>query len=422
MRLLERVDILENTTDNLLQQLLASSTIESVEVALHKAMKQKEIKDFSIKQMGTPPKFERKKKGDKYQEQYRYSIRIDGRQISFTGKTEEIIYQKVWDYFHTGKAPSKKNATLKEVFIEYYEVRKRDKSKTSETVRMDKITWNRFFNNHKFANTPIKDISVLDLKEFFGDITQKGLLKRKAVDKPRSLLKAIYDYAIPNYCEHNIVNEINLGNYHYDMSENNDIYTDEEVVILLEHIRSCPQWVYSLAIRLMFCFNMRIGELRALTWNDVDLENRVVKIWHQMSKQEVNGVQTYVDVPYTKGNKKTGIRMLPISDEAIKILEELKTINGDKPYVLQATNGAKLPIATDKFNKHLKRYCEECGVTYRSSHKIRFLGITKLFEAGVDEVTIQKSAGHSNIEMTRHYNRDRRDLQVDRNVWNNLFS
>ncbi|MGN0401715.1 MAG: tyrosine-type recombinase/integrase [Acetatifactor sp.] len=58
---------------------------------------------------------------------------------------------------------------------------------------------------------------------------------------------------------------------------------------------------------------------------------------------------------------------------------------------------------------------------YHSSHKVRYLGITKLYEAGVDEAIIQKTAGHSTIEMTRHYNKDRRACSVDCETWNDLF-
>ena len=44
-----------------------------------------------------------------------------------------------------------------------------------------------------------------------------------------------------------------------------------------------------------------------------------------------------------------------------------------------------------------------------------------MFEAGIDEVTIQKTAGHSNIDMTRKYNKDRRTCSVEKEVWNDLF-
>ncbi len=38
----------------------------------------------------------------------------------------------------------------------------------------------------------------------------------------------------------------------------------------------------------------------------------------------------------------------------------------------------------NRFNEHLRGYCKEAGVRYLSSHKIRFYGITSLYDAGVE--------------------------------------
>lgn len=407
---------------SLLQEFYASGTLSDTEVALYKKVKQRKIKDYVIEKMGSEPKFERKKKGDKFQEQYRYSLRVNGKQISFTGKSEEIVYQKVWDYFHTGIVPSNNNATLEEVFLEYFEIRKKDKSKSDGTFRNELIDWNRFLKNSNLAKMPIKSITVLDLKEFFAEITQRGLIKKKAARKPLSILNAVFRFAVPTYCEHNIASEINLNDFCFNMEEEDIyIYSEEEEKTLLGYIEKLPQTTYPLAIRLAFCFNMRIGELRALTWDDYNEEEGTIKVWHQIVYDNVDGKRTSVDRPFTKGKKKSGIRVLPVSDRAKNILAELRKINGNKHYILQGKNNAKFPISTDHFNEHLKKYCEACGVHYCPSHKIRFLGISKMYEAGIDESTIQRSAGHSTIDMTRHYNKDRRKLQVSKEVWNALF-
>ena len=417
----ERGTFLEKEVESLLQALSTGGTLESVEAALEKMKREKEQREFAIEKLGGEPKHEMKKKGGTCQEQYRYSFRVDGVQKSFTGKTPEVVYQKVWEYFHCCSTHSSSKATLKDAFLAYYEVRKRDKSKSFETIRYDQVTWNRFFENHRLSNMPIKSISVLDLKEFFGEITSRGALKKKAATKPLSLLKAIYDFAVPTYCEHNVAREINLNSFHFSMQESVEIFTEEQELQLLKYVKALPQDVYSLAVRLAFCFNLRVGELRALTWEDYNEEDGTIHICHQIIKDKVNGHRTWVDVPYTKGNRESGIRTLPVSQEAKSILAELRKINGSKKYILQGTHSAKFPISTERFDDHLKRFCEGCGIPYRSSHKIRFLGITKMYEAGFDEKVIQKSAGHSTLDMTRHYNRDRRTITADREQWEALF-
>ena len=416
----ERGIFLEKEVESLLQALSTGGTLESVEAALEKMKREKEQREFAIEKLGGEPKFEKKKKGDKIQEQYRYSTRVDGRQVSFTGKTPEVVYQKVWDFFQTGKRHLVKNATLEEVFEAAFEVRKLDTSLSSETYRNDRIDWNRFLKESKIAKMPIKDVSVRNLTDFFDSIIGRGNLTYKAASKPLTILKYTFGYATENgYCEHNIACEVNLSKYNFRAKEEVDIFTDEEVDTLLTYVENLPKTVYTLAIRLDFCFNMRVGELRALTWDDVNLDNKTVRIHHQVVMQEVNGKRTTVDLPYTKGGKESGIRVLHLSDEAVAIITELKKINGGKHYILQSKG--KFPITTKHFNNHLRAFCDECGVTYHSSHNVRYLGITKLYEAGVDEATIQKTAGHSTIEMTRHYNKDRRACSVDSEVWNDLF-
>ena len=354
---------MENLTNDILNELLSGGNLETVEVAIEKMKKSKEMKDFAIRQFGGEPKHELKKKGGAYQEQYRYSTRIGGKQVSFTSKTPEGVYQKVWDYFNTGKRHLAKNASLAEVFEAAFEVRKLDHSKSSETYRNERIDWNRFLKESKLVKMPIKDVSVYDLTEFFGDIIGRGCLTKKAATKPLTILKYTFDYAVENcYCEHNIAREVNLNRYNFKAKEEVDIFSDDEVDTLLSYIEYLPQTVYTLAVRLDFCFNMRIGELRALTWNDVDLDSRTVRIHHQVVMQEVNGKRTTIDLPYTKGGRESGIRELHLSDEAVEILLELKKINGHKHYILQSKG--KLPITTKHINNHLRAFCDECGVTY----------------------------------------------------------
>lgn len=57
----------------------------------------------------------------------------------------------------------------------------------------------------------------------------------------------------------------------------------------------------------------------------------------------------------------------------------------------------------DAFNHHLKRTCEALGITYRSSHQIRFTNATLFAEAGIPITEISTMLGHSNTATTMHY-------------------
>ncbi|HIQ91996.1 MAG TPA: tyrosine-type recombinase/integrase [Candidatus Copromonas avistercoris] len=61
------------------------------------------------------------------------------------------------------------------------------------------------------------------------------------------------------------------------------------------------------------------------------------------------------------------------------------------------------PLTTDTFNRRLKQYCNEIGIQYLSSHKIRFTTASMLYNAGVKPIDIQPLLGHSNLAMITHY-------------------
>ena len=57
------------------------------------------------------------------------------------------------------------------------------------------------------------------------------------------------------------------------------------------------------------------------------------------------------------------------------------------------------------FNEKLKKYCSECGIPYRSSHKIRFYNASSAYD-GKNISVISKLMGHSQVSTTMHYLRN----------------
>lgn len=103
-----------------------------------------------------------------------------------------------------------------------------------------------------------------------------------------------------------------------------------------------------------------------------------------------------------KGGTSRGYRKEYLTDEAIKILEKARKLNPTGEYLFEPDG--KL-MSTDRFNRRLKKYCEECGIKYHSSHKIRFYCASTAYD-GKNLTTISKLMGHSDISTTLHYLRN----------------
>ncbi len=154
----------------------------------------------------------------------------------------------------------------------------------------------------------IRKITTVDILNTYKKITQQGNFTKKAFSKCRTLLKGIFDYAVEQgIIPYNYVSSVPLRKLKFQPAKDNseDVYTEEERSKLLECLRNLPkQDVRSLAIQLAACFPMRIGELRALTWDDYDEQNSRILVWHEIIQQaKGNKKRCDVDVPHTKSGK-----------------------------------------------------------------------------------------------------------------------
>lgn len=423
-----KVDTNENNKNilgSLLQSLPNGITLEEIGIALEENMRKEARKKLVFNKFGEPIAY-KKKRGDG---QYENRLRIDyydcnGNRTRVSVKEGEVD-KLVNLLFPMIQVVVDEEATLADIYERFIDRRRNDVSLSSQTVSYDESVWTKYYEKSELAKMRIKEIHMRNIRDYFKSITGKGIISRKNFNKIKTLLNQIYDQALDD----GIVND-NLSRicptfglkFALKKSKRNDVYRPADKEILIKYIESLEQTTYTLAIRLAFCFCMRIGELRALTWEDYNEDEGLMHIWHEIVQVKSGNVQrSDVDVPYTKSHIESGERFVPVSDEAKIILEKLREINGDKKYILNGCRNAAFSISENKFNDHLKQYCEECGVEYFSSHKIRFYGITMLYEKNVPEHLIQYIAGHSNVAMTQHYNRPDYSQKISSEVWNSIF-
>lgn len=145
---------------------------------------------------------------------------------------------------------------------------------------------------------------------------------------------------------------------------------------------------------------IRVGELIALRWSDVDFENKKLHI--TKSATEIKGQGVVIDVPKTK----SGIREIPLTEEAIRILHRQREKNNQNKvipmkyadYIFINSHG-KL-VAKANYNSGLYVICDRAGIRHFSMHVLRHTFATRCIENGMRPKTLQAILGHSKIEMT----------------------
>ncbi len=324
--------------------------------------------------------------------------------------------------------------TVYEAFRYWTEERKSQHSADYNTILHNEKEWEKYIEGKKLSSKEIAqgkiqykradflDMKVTDvrashivrhLKYLIGD----GKITRKTLTNLRTPLIGAFSYAIShdiNCIDIRSINISDLAKRCKQPKENdNEVYTKEMILKLKGYLESLEkQTTYTLAIRLSLNLGCRIGELRAIHWEDYDKENRTLYLRRQIIDEQKDGKnRVATEKDYMKSRCSAGKRELPLTDEAISILEELRKINGEKVYILANRSGEN-PILTNRFNQNLKKACEGAGIPYFSSHKIRFGIVTSMYEAGISEKVIQSWAGHSSIATTRHYDRRGKEINM----------
>lgn len=173
-------------------------------------------------------------------------------------------------------------------------------------------------------------------------------------------------------------------------------YTEEEckkiIKYLLDHMTT-----QGLGVLTGIYTGMRIGEICALKWEDIDLENKLIRV-NKTVGRVYNPLFTGEErsrIVITPGKTKNSQRVIPIADVLYKALKKMK--NKDNYYVTTGT--AKL-LEPRTYRKHYKNIIDKCGVEYIKFHALRHSFASINIENGTDVKTVSEILGHADIAIT----------------------
>ncbi|MCI8635305.1 MAG: tyrosine-type recombinase/integrase [Eubacterium sp.] len=176
---------------------------------------------------------------------------------------------------------------------------------------------------------------------------------------------------------------------------------------------------YENQFRFVLQTGLRTGELIGLRWEDIDFENRTLKIQRSMEYRYSVG-EWRIGEPKSKSSYRT----IPLTDEAIRILkaqkEKNKKIKEEIPsewqeQVFLCRKGT--PVKNSTYDTALFKICDKKGINRFSMHVLRHTFATRCIEGGMKPKTLQKIMGHSNIGITMnlyvHVTEDEKQREID---------
>lgn len=165
-----------------------------------------------------------------------------------------------------------------------------------------------------------------------------------------------------------------------------------------------------LCLVMNFFLGLRVGELASLTWHDVDMDRRVIRIYKTETKaynrdEEGNRCGSMVYSVVEDLKTVYSVREIPLLPEALHILDVLRSHHTacryESPYL--AYDGRDT-ILVRSLDRTLRKLCSYCGVNYFNTHMIRKTFATMLHASGMPTRYISDLLGHSEMVTTeRNY-------------------
>ncbi|RZK40905.1 MAG: site-specific integrase [Pedobacter sp.] len=154
----------------------------------------------------------------------------------------------------------------------------------------------------------------------------------------------------------------------------------------------------NLGIFVCLSGGMRIGEICALSWEDIDIDNGVIHIRKTLQRiytieDDHRKTELILDTPKTKNS----IREIPMSRDLIKLLKPIRKIMNPNFFVL--TNDTK-PTEPRTYRTYYKSLMQHLDLPNLKFHSLRHSFATRCIESKCDYKTVSVLLGHANISTT----------------------
>ena len=278
----------------------------------------------------------------------------------------------------------KPSATLEEV-VDFY--------RNSDAYRRLSSSSQKDYDNHLSATliTPVegktlreyrcKNLKVRHIQQAYDQWLQVGT---RTANYRRSVLSAAWKHAM----RHDVFIHNPIALVQTVTEKPRRVHwSREQVSIFLDTAYSDFRWrSIGLIVHMAYDWGQRVGDVRLLTWNSLDLNECRIDLTQNKRNAEVH---------------------LPISQGLCAMLRQQKEEFGFQEYVVPRVKpraGAYTPYDKEEISLHINKILEEANLPKElTAMDLRRTAVTEMMEGGVDLAGIMQVTGHQNTSSVKPY-------------------
>lgn len=365
-------------------------------------------KDLAGKELGTGIV---QRKNGHYEARY---VNRFGKRVSITSKNLREVKKKLSQaqYENSKELNLRESMTLDEWFLKWMDIYKIDIIRANTRTK-----YKSYYRKHispSIGHYKLQEIKQIDIKELLKNMSQNGY-GYEVKNAVRIMCVDLFSKAIYNeYLNKNPAKGISVKR-----DENKDIrvLSIEEQTLFFD---CCKGTFYDNFFITAVSTGMRIGELAALRWNDIDLTKKVIHVNRTLVYQKYDTdtkKEFHLELPKTKTSK----RDIPINKQCEAALKKqfvqksvvtVKAPVSKKPAKefrdLLFTTTCNTPLNSQIICDAIDKIVTEINLTRDildeietfSAHCLRHTFATRCFEAGIQPRTVQAYLGHATLQMT----------------------
>ena len=254
--------------------------------------------------------------------------------------------------------------------------------------------------NRRFGKVPVEDITRPSVRDFIEGVVVEGKLARKTIQNIAAVMSSCLGYGVEmEILQTNVAVKLKKLARPEGQGKGVRALGLEEIRSLLSAAREHTPPSFHAFLMCAATTGMRAGELRALRWSDVNLNDGSIVV----SRSAADSVRD-PDGP-TKGGKPRTVFM---PEELRKVLVEhrrrlpeealRKRWRGVPEFVFPSTEGGRMNKCS--YRRWIEKAAQKAGIERTRLHNLRHSAISLLLNSGADPFAVQKLAGHSDVRLT----------------------